>query len=145
MIGPILLSVLLANAVAVPQASGQPTVKPVVAPAQDPSDQPWPPEGTLRLAPGLTAPTVITEAKPRYTEAAMRARIQGIVEMQVVVLADGTVGPVRVVRSLDKELGLDEQAVRAVKEWTFKPGRKDDKPVNVLVNIEMTFKVRDGR
>jgi protein TonB len=88
---------------------------------------------------------VITEAKPRYTEAAMRARIQGIVEMQVVVLADGTVGPVRVVRSLDKELGLDEQAVRAVKEWTFKPGRKDDKPVNVLVNIEMTFKVRDGR
>jgi len=145
MIGPMFLSVLLANAAAVPQATVQPAVTPAVEPAQEPIDQPWPPEGTLRLAPGLTAPILVKEAKPRYTADAMRARIEGIVEMQVVVLADGTVGPVRVVRSLDKELGLDAQAVRAVKEWTFKPGRKDGQPVNVLVNIEMTFKVRDGR
>ena len=33
----------------------------------------------------------------------------------------------------------------AVKEWTFKPGRKDGQPVNVLVNIEMHFTVRDKR
>ena len=102
-------------------------------------------EGTLRPGQGLTSPVVITEAKPKYTAEAMRARIEGIVEMEVIVLADGTVGPVRVVRSLDKELGLDAQAMRAVKEWTFKPGRKDGQPVNVLVNIEMHFTVRDKR
>ena len=144
MIGPILLGVLLANAAVVPQTTGQPAGKPAVAGAQVPSDQPWP-EGTLRPGQGLTSPVVITEAKPKYTAEAMRARIEGIVEMEVIVLADGTVGPVRVVRSLDKELGLDAQAMRAVKEWTFKPGRKDGQPVNVLVNIEMHFTVRDKR
>ena len=64
---------------------------------------------------GVTSPVVVAEAKPNYTAEAMRARIAGIVEMQVVVMADGSVGPVRVVRSLDKELGLDAAAVAAVK------------------------------
>ena len=68
MIGSILLSALLANAAAVPQAGVQPAVKPTVAaPAQDPSEKPWPPEGVLRVGEGLTAPAVITEAKPKYT------------------------------------------------------------------------------
>ena len=146
MIGPILLSVLLANAAAVPQASDQAAAKPATsAPAQDPSEKPWPPEGVFKLGEGLTAPVIVTEAKPKYTAAAMRAKIEGTVEVEAIILKDGSVGPVRVVRSLDKELGLDEAAIAAVKQWEFKPGRKDGEAVAVLVNIELTFKIRDKR
>jgi protein TonB len=93
---------------------------------------------------GVKAPRLIREVKPTYTEGAMRRKIQGLVEMKVVVLADGTVGDdVVVTKSLDEE--LDQQAIKAVKQWTFEPGTKDDKPVRVQVNIEMTFTLRDKR
>jgi hypothetical protein len=44
---------------------------------------------------------------------------------RAVVLADGIVGEVRVVRSLDKEHGLDNVAVETVKKPLFVPGMRD--------------------
>ena len=148
MLGSILLGVLLANSMPVLPAEAQTATKPAATvPAQDPADKPWPPEGVLVLnkSEGLKAPEIIREFKPSYTPGAMRERIQGLVEVQAIVLADGTVGDVRVVKSLDKEFGLDEQAVKTVKQWQFRPGQKDGAAVPVLVNIEMTFTLRDKR
>lgn len=50
--------------------------------------------------------------------------------MECVVGPDGTVGDVQVVKSLDKEHGLDDEAVKAAKQWRFNPGRRDGKPVS---------------
>ncbi len=58
------------------------------------------------------------------------------------MLADGNVGDVKVVRSLDTTYGLDQQAVNAAKQWTFKPGTKDGKAVSVLVTIELRFTLK---
>lgn len=107
-----------------------------------PQSAAWPPAGVLRIGAGVQAPTIVKEIKPLYTATAMDAGIQGDLEVEAIVLADGKVGEVRVVRSLDKEYGLDLQAVNAVKQWEFKPGRKDGQPVPVLVNIELTFRLR---
>lgn len=68
--------------------------------------------------------------------------MQGSVFMEAVVLTDGTVGEVRVVRSLDKEHALDDEAVRTVKEWRFTPGKKNDIAVPVVVEIQMSFSMR---
>ena len=87
-------------------------------------------------------PTLVNEVKPNYTRDALQAKIQGVVELECVVLVDGTVGDVRVVGSLDKTYGLDEQAVEAAKKWRFKPGTKDGKPVPVLIHLEMSFALR---
>jgi TonB family protein len=38
--------------------------------------------------------------------------------------------------------GLDQQAVDAARQWTFKPGTKDGKPVAVRVHIELTFTLK---
>ena len=114
-------------------------------PASPTQDQPWPPAGVVRIAKGLQAPEVIKDVKPGYTPEAMRAGIQGRVEVEAVVLRDGSVGDVRVVTSLDKEHGLDAEAVNAVKQWKFKPGKKDGEVVPVLVNIELTFATRPRR
>lgn len=89
---------------------------------------------------GVTSPKLIKEVKPVYPEAAKSRRVNGIVEMTAVVLADGTVGEVKVTRSLDED--LDREAVKAAKQWLFEPGTKDGKPVAVQIDIELSFKVR---
>jgi periplasmic protein TonB len=91
---------------------------------------------------GATLPVPVRQVKAGYTTAAMDARIEGSVVMDVVVLADGKVGNVAVTESLDKEYGLDTQAVEAVKQWLFKPGTKDGKAVAVRVTIQMTFRLK---
>ncbi len=62
--------------------------------------------------------------------------------LDAVVLKDGTVGEVTVTKSLDKEYGLDDQAVKALKQWQFKPGTKDGKPADVRVSIEVSFTLK---
>lgn len=90
---------------------------------------------------GVVAPVLVNHVNPKYTEGAMRRRVQGSVGLTLVVLPDGTVrDDVKVTRPLDDE--LDQQAVKAVKQWTFKPGTKDDKPVAVQVKAEVSFKLK---
>ncbi len=91
---------------------------------------------------GVVAPRLVKETKPKYTREAMTAKVQGNVMMDVVVEPDGTVGDVKVTKSLDDTHGLDQEAVKAVKQWKFTPGTKDGKPVPVRVEIEMTFTLR---
>lgn len=91
---------------------------------------------------GITLPRVVKEVKPVYTPAAMKAKIQGTVWMTAVVLASGDVGDVAVVKSLDTEHGLDQQAIDATRQWKFEPGTREGKPVRVEVTIEMTFTLK---
>jgi len=88
---------------------------------------------------GVSLPTVVTQVQPQYTPEAMAQRVEGVVGLSVVVLSDGNVGDVTVTESLDKVLGLDQQAVKAMKQWTFKPGLKDGRPVAVSVDVRMKF------
>ena len=82
------------------------------------------------------------EVKPAYTDEAMKARIQGTAWLECVVMPDGTVGRVWIVRSLDRVFGLDEQALKAAREWRFRPGRRRGQAVPVLIRIGMDFNLR---
>ena len=73
----------------------------------------------------------------------MRRKVQGTVELTAIVLKDGSVGDVTIKRSLDED--LDQEAIKAAKQWEVKPGTKDGEPVKVQVNIELTFTLRDKR
>jgi len=96
----------------------------------------------LKPGNGVSLPQVVTKVKPEYTPEAMRARIEGIVGLDVVVEANGSVGRVVVTRSLDPVFGLDQQAMKAMKQWTFKPGLKDGKAVAVDIDIQMNFTLK---
>jgi TonB family protein len=89
---------------------------------------------------GVSAPVVVKQVKPQYTPEAKDAKIQGVVTLECVVESDGTIGDVEVTTSLDA--GLDQEAIKAVKQWRFEPGTKDGKPVPVLITLEMTFTLR---
>lgn len=98
--------------------------------------------GAFRPGNGVSSPEVLHEERPQYTSGAMRAKVQGIVEVEAIVMPDGSVGQVQIVRSLDDRWGLDDKAVEAVKRWRFRPGMRQGKAVPVLVNIELTFTLR---
>jgi TonB family protein len=98
--------------------------------------------GAYRPGNGVQLPRVLREVKPAYTADAMRAKIQGVVLLECVVLPDGSVGRVEVVRSLDNNFGLDEEAIKAAKQWRFAPGTRFGEPVAVIVTIELTFTLR---
>jgi periplasmic protein TonB len=98
--------------------------------------------GAFKPGNGVNLPQPLKEVKPQYTADAMRAKVQGTVLLECVVLPDGSVGSVEVVRSLDSAFGLDQEAIKAAKQWRFKPGTRFGEPVAVLVTIELTFTLR---
>jgi protein TonB len=90
---------------------------------------------------GVTAPTLRSQVRPNYTSEAMRRKIQGTIELELIVGSDGVPYNLRVVRSLDVG-GLDEEAIRAAKEWRFNPGRFGETPVAVMVRLVIDFHLR---
>ena len=98
--------------------------------------------GVYRPGAGIVNPKVLHEVKPQYTSEAMRAQIQGDVWLEVVVLPDGTVGDVTVTKSLDPVFGLDEEAIKAARQWRFVPATRFGEPVAILVSLELGFNLR---
>jgi len=98
--------------------------------------------GAFRPGSGVTLPTVLREVKPAYTADAMRAKVQGSVWLECIVMPDGSVGEVKVTRSLDPVFGLDQEAIKAAKMWRFRPGMRQGEPVPVIITIELTFTLR---
>ena len=88
---------------------------------------------------GGQMPKLINDVGPNYTPDAMRDKVQGRVDMEVVVLPDGSTGAVRITRSLDPDLDLS--AIAAVRKWKFTPGVLNGQPVSVLVEVEVTFRL----
>jgi TonB family protein len=85
----------------------------------------------------LVPPRVLKETPPLYTKSAFDRGIEGRVVLKVIIRKDGSIGPVRVDQSLDKE--LDEAASEAIRLWQFNPATVNGEPINALANIEVDF------
>jgi periplasmic protein TonB len=89
---------------------------------------------------GISAPVPIKSPDPNYSSKAQKAKLEGVVVVSIVVDTDGLPKNIKITRSLG--MGLDEEAIKAVKKWRFKPAIKDGKPVAVQVNVEVNFRLR---
>ena len=98
--------------------------------------------GPMGPGAGVSPPTLLRSVEPKYTTAAMQAKIQGTVQLEVLVSPSGAVADVKVSRSLDKSHGLDAQAVATAKQWLFRPARFQGQPVAYIVIIELVFNLR---
>ncbi len=108
--------------------------------------QVWTPAvDTPVLAPGagnnVRWPSVLREVRPRYTSEAMRAKIVGSVELEVVVGTDGRVVAARITKGLDAEHGLDNAALVAARYWLFNPGTRDGAPVPTRVGLVLEYRL----
>ena len=95
--------------------------------------------GPYRVGGGVSAPKVLYEPDPEYSEEARKAKYQGTVVLWLVVDANGRPEQIRVQRALG--MGLDEKAIEAVKTWKFEPAKKDGHPVPVMINVEVNFRL----
>ena len=96
--------------------------------------------GVYQPGAGIDPPTLVREVRPVYTDEARRQRIEGDVILEIVVRSDGSVGSIRVKRSLGG--GLDQRAIEAVRQWRFNPARRHGTPVDVAVEVAVEFKLR---
>jgi protein TonB len=85
---------------------------------------------------------ITARPEPDYTREARRVGVQGIVALKVLLLGDGKIDRVRVVRRLP--YGLTENAIRAACEIKFKPAMKGGQPVSQWVTIEYGFRLANS-
>lgn len=103
-------------------------------------DGPTAAKNVYRVGGEVKAPKLIIHREPPYTDFARKAKIQGSVQLVLVVDAEGNVTEAKVVKALDP--GLDESAVNTVRTWKFQPATRGGKPVPVKVTVEVNFKLR---
>lgn len=96
--------------------------------------------GTLfRMGDGVKPPVLVSKVDPDYSEDARKRRREGTVLVAAEIDTSGEAVNMRIIRSLG--LGLDEEAMNALKQWKFKPARKDGKPVAVEIQVGITFRL----
>ncbi len=96
--------------------------------------------GAFPIGGGITAPILVTEVLPEYSEEARKARFQGTVVLTTIVHEDGSVQIIKIVRGIG--FGLDQNAIAAVLQWRFRPARRNGKPVASYLNVEVSFNLR---
>jgi len=111
-----------------------------------PVDVPPPPPAALPEAPRIVdvsrieAPRVLERVQPAYTRAAIAARLEGAVILELVIGEEGGVESVRVLRGLP--LGLTESAMDAVRRWRFEPSTLEGRPIKVRYRLTVHFQLR---
>jgi TonB family protein len=90
----------------------------------------------------ITQPSVIYQTPLDYTDEARRLGINGDVILEAIIRKDGTVQVTRLLQSLDRK--LDDAVKQALQEWRFQPSILITRrgPVDVLVNIHVSFQLQ---
>jgi periplasmic protein TonB len=96
--------------------------------------------GPYRPGSGVSPPRLLKEVRADYTDEARRANVSGEVVLEIVVMRNGSVGDVRILRRLGS--GLDQRAVDAVRQWRFAPATLKGVAVDVIVEVAVEFKLR---
>jgi len=82
-------------------------------------------------------PRALYAPNPEFSESARKAKFQGVVILKLVVDEQGLPTNVHITRPIG--YGLDEQALKCVKTWRFKPAEKDGQPVATEIAVEVNF------
>lgn len=85
---------------------------------------------------------LLARPEPKYTREARRVGVQGIVALKLLLLPDGKIDRIRVVRRLP--YGLTENAILAACEIKFKPAMKAGQPVAQWATLEYGFRLAES-
>lgn len=117
----------------------------IAAATQPPAPTPAPgirPGTLVNLSdPGVVAPVVERRPSLIYPPIALRQRLEGTVELNVLVDEKGSVVDAQVVTGAGGKAGLNEAAVDHVKKCKYRPASKDGVPVKVWVPVRVQFKL----
>ena len=101
------------------------------------------PEAPLRIGGDVKAPKVQYDPEPSYSDVAKRAGFQATVVLWLIVDSEGHTKNIRIVSGAG--MGLEEQAVGAVRTWRFQPATRNGQAVPVMINVEVNFRLYGPR
>ena len=148
-----LLTVILANP---PQSAAQQKTTPAQpsAPPPQTASQPRPnpdASGIYHVGDGVTAPKLIYQVEPEFSEKARKRKVTGATTLSYIVETDGHIRDIRVTKSCadaftdkkDREAAqtLDQEGLKAVSQYRFEPAKFQDHPVPVELSAEVFFNV----
>lgn len=95
--------------------------------------------GVMHPGGGVSNPVLIYSPDPEFSDEARRAKYQGVCVLELIVDSRGNPQQVHVVRPLG--MGLDEKALEAVRQYKFRPALYQGRPVAVVIEIEVNFRI----
>jgi protein TonB len=110
-----------------------PNPEPPRPPLPPPPPKPEPPR---RPGEGIKEPVKVFDVKPDYPRMAQDAKVQGLVILEAIIAPDGSVGSVRVLRSIPL---LDAAAANAVRQWRYAPSTFNGRPISVILTVTLNF------
>jgi TonB family protein len=90
-------------------------------------------------------PAVTKSVNPVYPEEAKKNGIEGTIVLKVLVDKDGNVKKAEVTRRTDGSVALEQAAIDAAKQWTFKPATIKKQPVQIWVSLPFKFKLSEKK
>jgi len=93
----------------------------------------------IRIGDSVDPPKKLKDVRPIYPRNAMDAKVQGTVELEVIVDRDGAVADARVITGVPE---LNDATLDAVKQWAFTPTNLNGEPTAVIIRCTMTFTLR---
>ena len=90
----------------------------------------------VRVGGDVKEPKKIKHVAPVYPDAALSARVQGVVILEAIIDPNGNVSDARVLRSIAL---LDQAALDAVMQWQFTPTLLNGNPVSVIMTVTVNF------
>lgn len=98
------------------------------------------PQGPIRVGGQIKMPKLIRKVNPVYPEIARKARIEGVVILEIIVDKQGNVRDIRVLRPLG--MGCTEAAIEAVKQWRYEPSTLNGKPIEIQGTVTVNFRLQ---
>ena len=108
----------------------------VAAPPPPPPPPPPVRPEPVRIGGAILAPAIVHRVEPTYPEIALVAKVTGIVILEATVDSAGSVGSVRVLRSVKL---LDQSAIEAVKQWQYSPLVLNGVPTPFVLTVTVSF------
>lgn len=103
----------------------------------DSVQSPYP--GLRKIGGDVSMPVVVHTAAPQFSDEARKEKFSGMVIVNLIVDTNGRPQNVHVVRGVG--MGLDEKALEAVRQYSFKPAMENGKPVPVQLNVQVNFQI----
>ena len=97
-------------------------------------------EAAFRPEAVIMPPKKISSVEPVYPESSRLARVTGIVIIESIISPTGCLHSLKILKPLTPE--LNTSALIAVSQWRFSPGMLDGKPVDVIYNLTVNYKLR---
>lgn len=109
------------------------------APANTAPTVPVPDErGIYKVGGPVSAPKLTRVVDPEYSKQAEHDKLQGVCIVELVVDSQGMPRDIRIAQPLGK--GLDENAIKAIRQYRFQPAKLNGKPVPVEIRVEVNFR-----